>query len=124
MEIAKIAYVTIDTVDPQALAPFWAALLGVEVDGQISDGEYVLLRRVDPGGPAVAFQRVPEPKSGKTRIHLDLAVADLDEATKAIEELGGTWVEPGLTREVPGFRWRCMVDPEGNEFDIATTPPG
>src|SRR5947208_4074312 len=93
VEIAKIADVTIDTVDPQALAPFWAALLGVEVDGQISDGEYVLLRRVDPGGPAVAFQRVPEPKSGKTRIHLDLAVADLDEATKAIEELGGTWVE-------------------------------
>src|SRR5207249_8036236 len=108
-------------MNPQALAPFWASVLGVEVDGEVSDGEYVLLQPAAPGGPRVAFQRVPERKSGKTRIHLDLAVGDLDEATKAIEELGGAWIERGNTREVEGFRWRCMADPEGNEFDIATT---
>jgi len=116
--IAKLAYITIDTVDPEALAPFWARLLGVEIEGRVSDGEYVLLSPTGEGVPAVAFQRVPERKSGKARTHLDLEVEDLDEATREIEAEGGRWVEPGRTRSVGTFHWRCMVDPEGNEFDI------
>ncbi len=36
--------------------------------------------------------------------------------------LGGRWLEPGNTRELEGFRWRCMADPEGNEFDIDDLP--
>jgi predicted enzyme related to lactoylglutathione lyase len=116
-----MAYVTIDSVDPEALAPFWASLLGVEIQGRVADGEYVLLRRTGADVPAVAFQRVPEPKSGKSRIHLDLSVEDLDAATKAVEALGGRWLEPGTTRDVDGYRWRCFADPEGNEFDIASS---
>jgi hypothetical protein len=38
--------------------------------------------------------------------------------------LGGRWLEPGNNRELEGFRWRCMADPEGNEFDIDVLPPG
>jgi predicted enzyme related to lactoylglutathione lyase len=121
VEIAKMAYVTIDSVDPEALAPFWAGLLGADIRGRVADGEYVLLARTGDGVPAVAFQRVPEAKSGKSRIHLDLAVEDLDHATSAIETLGGRWLEPGVTRDVDGYRWRCMADPEGNEFDIASS---
>ena len=34
------------------------------------------------------------------------------------------WLEAGTTRELEGFRWRCMADPEGNEFDIDVLPPG
>jgi hypothetical protein len=34
----------------------------------------------------------------------------------------GRWLEPGNTRELEGFRWRCMADPEGNEFDIDVLP--
>jgi predicted enzyme related to lactoylglutathione lyase len=116
--IAKLAYVTIDSVDPEALAPFWAKLLGVEIDGRVGDGDYVLLAPTGDGVPTVAFQRVPEPKSGKARTHLDVEVEDFDDATVAIEALGGRWVEPGTTRAVGTFHWRCMVDPEGNEFDI------
>jgi predicted enzyme related to lactoylglutathione lyase len=123
MSIGTMAYVTIDTVDPEALAPFWAKLLGVDISGRFADGEYVILARTGEGVPAVAFQRVPERKSGKTRIHLDLEVQDFDEATRAIEGMGGRWLEPGHTRDVAGFRWRCMSDPEGNEFDIALVAP-
>jgi hypothetical protein len=44
-------------------------------------------------------------------------------ATAEVEELGGRWLEPGNTRELEGFRWRCMADPEGNEFDLDVLPP-
>ncbi|MGD0935062.1 MAG: hypothetical protein ABR922_10880 [Streptosporangiaceae bacterium] len=39
-----------------------------------------------------------------------------------VERLGGRWLEPGTTRELEGFTWRCMADPEGNEFDIDVLP--
>jgi len=71
----------------------------------------------------VGFQQVPEAKSGKNRLHLDLIVGDLDVATAEVEALGGTWLEPGTTRELEGFQWRCMADPDGNEFDIDVPPP-
>ena len=73
-------------------------------------------------GLTVGFQRVPEMKNGKNRVHLDLVVDDLDAATAEVEELGGRWLEPGNTRELEGFRWRCMADPEGNEFDLDVLP--
>jgi hypothetical protein len=53
-----------------------------------------------------------------------LVVDDLNKATAEVEELGGRWLEPGNTRELEGFRWRCMADPEGNEFDIDVLPVG
>ena len=51
-----------------------------------------------------------------------MVVTDLDASTAEIEQLGGTWLEAGHTRELEGFRWRCMADPEGNEFDIDVLP--
>ena len=74
-------------------------------------------------GLVVGFQQVPDDKSGKNRLHLDLIVDDLDSATAEIEGLGGRWLEPGQTRELEGFRWRLMADPDGNEFDIDVLPP-
>ena len=107
----------IDTKDPEQLALFWCALLGVEVQSRFAGGEYVTLGPTSEG-LTVTFQRVPEPKAGKNRLHLDLMVDNLDAATTEVGALGGHWLEPGITREVDGFRWRCMADPEGNEFDI------
>lgn len=51
-------------------------------------------------------------------------VENLDQATAEVESLGGRWLEPGRTRELEGFVWRCMADPEGNEFDIDVVPSG
>jgi predicted enzyme related to lactoylglutathione lyase len=118
---AKVGYLAIDTVDPHALAPFWCSLLGVNLDTTIGDGESLLLSPTAEG-LTVGFQRVPETKGGKNRVHLDLVVDDLDAATAEVEELGGRWLEPGQTRELKGFWWRCIADPEGNEFDLDVLP--
>jgi predicted enzyme related to lactoylglutathione lyase len=118
---AKIGYLAMDTVDPEVLAPFWCGLLGVRVDTTVGEGEFLLLTPTEEG-LVVGFQRVPEAKAGKNRVHLDLVVDDLDAATAVVEQLGGRWLEPGKTRELEGFQWRCMADPEGNEFDLDVLP--
>jgi predicted enzyme related to lactoylglutathione lyase len=120
---ASVGYLVIDTADPQRLAPFWCALLEVRVAETIGDGQFVVLSRAKDG-LTVGFQQVPDVKTGKNRLHLDLIVDDLDIATAEIEALGGRWLEPGRTRELEGFRWRLMADPDGNEFDIDVLPPG
>ena len=58
----------------------------------------------------------------KNRVHLDLLVKGLDKGTARVEALGGRWIEAGNTLELDGFRWRCMADPEGNEFCIYVPP--
>ena len=118
---ATVGYLVIDSLDPPALAPFWCALLGVKVESSLGEGEFLVLTPTGDG-LTVGFQRVTRTKSGKNRMHLDLVVSDLDEATAEIESLGGTWLEPDQTRELEGFLWRCMADPEGNEFDIDVLP--
>jgi predicted enzyme related to lactoylglutathione lyase len=120
---ASVGYLVIDSVDPVALAPFWCALLDVSVDTTLGEGEFLVLTPT-ADGLTVGFQRVPEAKAGKNRLHLDLIVDDLDAATAEVEQLGGTWTEPGNTRELEGFRWRCFADPEGNEFDLDVLPAG
>jgi len=118
MSRARLAYVVLDTVDPERLAPFWTELLGVEVTARVADGQYVILGTPSPatGAPALTFQKVPEGKTVKNRMHLDLEVDDLEAATEAILAMGGSW--DGQTRELGDYRWRCVADPEGNEFDI------
>jgi predicted enzyme related to lactoylglutathione lyase len=120
---AKVGYLVIDAANPVALARFWCSLLAVTVDTEIGDGEFLVLSPTQDG-LTVGFQRVTDAKLGKNRVHLDLVVDNLDQATAEIEEAGGRWLEPGTTRELEGFLWRCMADPEGNEFDIDVLPPG
>ncbi len=112
-----MAYVVLDSAEPEALVPFWTELLGVDVAATVDDGAFIVLDVAVPGAAALSFQRVAEVKSGKNRMHLDLVVEDLEAATQQITELGGVWLD-GETREIGGYRWRCMADPEGNEFDI------
>jgi predicted enzyme related to lactoylglutathione lyase len=118
---ASVGYLVIDATDPARLATFWCAMLGVEVDSSIGDGQFIVLSPTKDG-LAVGFQKVPEQKTSKNRVHLDLVVEDLDAATTEIEQLGGRWLEPGTTRDLEGFQWRIMSDPEGNEFDIDLLP--
>jgi predicted enzyme related to lactoylglutathione lyase len=119
---AAVGYLVIDTTDPAKLAPFWCALLNVQVEVSIGDGQFIVLTKTDDG-LTVGFQQVPEAKAGKNRLHLDLVVDDLDASAAEIEGLGGRWLEPGATHELEGFQWRCMADPDGNEFDIDVLPP-
>jgi predicted enzyme related to lactoylglutathione lyase len=118
---ASIGFIAIDSVDPDQITPFWCALLGVEVESTVGDGQFVLLSAT-PNGLTVGFQRVPEPKTIKNRVHLDLVVDDLDAVTAEVQALGGTWLQPKITRDLEGFQWRGMADPQGNEFDIDVLP--
>src|SRR5262249_30848496 len=100
------------------------ALLGVEVLQNRDDGHVVTLEPSPslPGSMLLTFQRVPEAKVGKNRVHVDMFVNDLDAATSQIEELGGRWTEPRMTLDDGGWISRIMADPEGNEFCICLTP--
>jgi predicted enzyme related to lactoylglutathione lyase len=115
--VGEIGWIVIDCRDPMALAAFWGEVLGQEVDpDHLGDPpQYVGLVPSNPDLPQVNFQRVPEPKSVKNRLHFDLRVNDVDEATTKIEALGGSrfLAEDGYEY---GYRWRVMTDPEGNEF--------
>ncbi|MEX1262919.1 MAG: VOC family protein [Actinomycetota bacterium] len=96
--------ITIDRADPLRLARFWAAVFGTDV-GE-SDGEgphYVDLLPV-PGVPTLRFQRVPEPKATKNRLHLDVSVEDLDEACARVEALGGRRISGRALAEY-GYDW-------------------
>jgi len=115
--IGRISFATIDANDPERLATFWAELLGTSIEERADGGRFVFLARAE--GQLLAFQRVPEPKQGKNRMHLDVRVEDLATATEAIVALGGSW--DGNELLLDETTWRTLRDPEGNEFDIYVT---
>src|SRR5580765_5346913 len=85
--------VAIDCADPVALAGFWAGVLDTEIQGTGGDGpQYVDLKPVG-AVPTLRFQRVPELKAAKNRLHLDLMTADLETAATRIESLGARRTE-------------------------------
>ncbi len=116
--IARFLFITIDAQDARRIADFWAAVLDTELDEELDDGRFLVLKdREDL--PAICIQRVPEPKQGKVRIHLDLGAPDLAEATERIVALGGSW--DGEERTLDDVPWRTLTDPEGHEFDVIRT---
>lgn len=118
MADARFLFITLDCRDPERLATFWSALLDTPVEESLDDGRFVFLAAGE-GLPTICLQRVSEAKPVKNRMHLDLLVDDLDVATARIVELGGSW--PGGAHTLHEFSWRTVLDPEGNEFDIATS---
>lgn len=117
--IARLDSVTIDCHDPERLAPFWAAVFGKVEEWRGGDPvRYIDLSETD-GSPVLRFQRVPEPKTVKDRIHLDLRVDDIDQACERVIELGGARVEQDDFHEY-GVVFRVMLDPEGNEFCLVS----
>lgn len=111
--------ITIDCDDPDRLAGFWSSLLGRPVTEEMSGAGWASVgSRRDPL-PRLNFQRVPEPRRDKVRLHLDLTVDDLDAAQARIESLGGRW--SGARYDYPGEgSVLTMLDPEGNEFCIVS----
>ena len=94
--------------------PFWTKVLGLEV--KYRDDRYAYLSGLTGDGPHLAFQRVPEPKETKNRLHLDLMVEDREAFAEWVVELGGAVMEE---HDHPGWPvWIVMSDPQGNEFCI------
>src|SRR3954454_18041205 len=109
--IGRLSHLVIDCADADRLGAFWSEVLGVEVAARWN--QYVMLTPTTEGGPSIAFQEVAEAKQGKNRVHLDLEVPDLDEASALVEALGGSVLE---VQEQEGVHIRVMADPEGNEW--------
>jgi predicted enzyme related to lactoylglutathione lyase len=111
--------VVLDSIDPDGLSRFWVDALDYERSS--SDEPYVVLVPRDRVHPELVLQRVPEPKSVKNRMHLDIRVSDLDEEVSRLRALGAARLSAD-TIEESGFRWVVMADPEGNEFCVCVEP--
>lgn len=106
--------VTLDCVDLESTANFWQAALGCATQSVI-EGRYVSLVCSDL---SLMLQRVPEIKTTKNRMHLDLLVDDVDTEVRRLEALGAHRVTPAA-REEFGQTWFVLSDLEGNEFCVA-----
>lgn len=143
--MAQLLQITFDSADPQKLALFWAQVLGYQLQlpphGYASWEEwhkteghsqeaYGLVPIVDPKGldSRILFQRVPEPKTVKNRVHLDINVSrrlsgqseDVKQnfvaaEAERIKELGAREIH---RYNENGSYWITLADPEGNEFCI------
>ncbi|MGW6566216.1 VOC family protein [Streptomyces sp. NPDC054975] len=111
-----VRHVTIDCADAYALATFWAAVLDSKVSDDDQPGDPEALVETDGGG--LLFIQVPEAKSVKSRIHLDLQPQDRsrDEEVERLLALGATMFDD--RRNADGTGWATMADPEGNEFCV------
>ena len=134
--------VVIDCSSPHELADWWAEALGWQVEpqdeafiqrmvdaGQAAPEDTVRhrgalvwkvgagLRSPDPDRPRVLFQRVPEPKTVKNRLHLDVRVGSERRAAEVdrLLALGATELWRGSQGP---FQWVTLADPEGNEFCV------
>ena len=114
------AIIIVDCADPERLASFWGELLGRKV---INDqgGQFQGLEWSPRFGCGLCFQRVPEPKVGKNRVHFDIICQDLDATAKRVEELGGKRAS-GYSANDPHVI--VMLDPEDNEFCLIPPPGG
>lgn len=118
--------VAIDCSNPTQLAPFWSSVLEVEVVRVAADGQRAFL--ADPQGTVrLLLHRVPEPRTVKNRVHLDIYVSPwgappaeakpiVDAEAERLCALGATVVQ---VFEKSDDYFIVMQDPEGNEFCIA-----
>jgi hypothetical protein len=122
----KIACVVFDCLDALAVGRFWSAAIGRPLDpGASSDFASIGFHgRRDRAGwgpvepdadPTWLFARVPEAKTVKNRLHLDVITADPEVEIERLVGLGATRV---ADRDEYGYSWTLMADPEGNEFDL------
>jgi hypothetical protein len=113
--LSIIKTVSFDAADALTLARFWAAALGSDVDEE-STAEKAFVEAAGWGGPNIWFNRVPEPKTAKNRMHFDLrAPGALQDEVARLERLGASVLRHyGHHTE--------MEDPEGNVFCVEEGP--
>jgi len=115
----RVLHLTFDCANPGVLADFWCEALGYR---RTELGHEMVAEAIPPEGvqaPKLLFIRVPEPKTAKNRLHVDLAVPDRDAVVQRMLALGATQV--GEYDEW-GTAWVTLRDPEGNEMCVAQDP--
>ncbi|MBO1415726.1 VOC family protein [Streptomyces sp. FH025] len=111
-----VRHVTIDCADPHGLALFWAEALDGTLGEDDNPGDEEAV--VNSAGASLLFIRVPEGKTVKNRVHLDLQPQDRsrDEEVERLVALGATLLADRRTPDGKG--WVTLADPEGNELCI------
>jgi Glyoxalase-like domain len=121
-----IAAVSVDCADALVVGRFWSAALGRPLDANPSS-EFAAIGMVEhrdtqgwrlSGDPTWLFSKVPEPKTAKNRMHVDLAAAEREAEVDRLVALGATRV---ADMDEWGYQWTVLRDPEGNEFCVAQT---
>lgn len=109
--------VVIDCADHEVVVPFWlAAMEGYERHDVNEQYVGIAPRERTMGRPTILFQKVPEPKVVKNRVHLDLRADARRAEVERLLGLGATFLADGALG--PTTRWTVMADPEGNEFCV------
>jgi predicted enzyme related to lactoylglutathione lyase len=107
----------LDCEDPARLVEFWREALGYRE--YFVDTSFAVLVPKEGNTPPLVLQGVPEPKSGKNRMHLDIVVDEIEPEVERLRGLGAQRLDEGI-REFAGTQWVRMADPEHNEFCICT----
>lgn len=112
------AAITFDCSDAMKVATFWSEALGRPIDrGEPAPSQF--FARIDgdeaAGVPAMMFIAVPEAKTVKNRVHLDLGTDDRAAEVERLLGLGATHIHD---KDEWGISWTTLADPEGNEFCI------
>jgi len=109
---ARFTELVIDSRDPERLAEFWAAVLDYQVTDRGPEGEVEI---GGASGPKLVFVRVPEPKTVKNRVHIDVNPTETDQSNelRRLVRLGARRVDVGQGQDVS---WIVLADVEGNEF--------
>ncbi|WCD85140.1 hypothetical protein KPP03845_101463 [Streptomyces xanthophaeus] len=122
MFINPVAHITFDALDPYRAARFWSEVTGFAVHPDDKEGDDEVLLEPQPvqgGVPGLLFVRVPDAKSVKNRVHLDIRppTGTRDEAVERLTALGARIVDD---RRAPDgvLGWVVLADPEGNELCI------
>jgi len=118
----SIANITFDCEEPQRVATFWAAALGLEIDnGSNEFSEFFVSIGIgrDDVAPNWLFIKVPEDKLAKNRVHFDLEAEDAAVEVDRLVSLGASHVADMVEH---GHEWSVMNDVEGNEFCVSGPP--
>jgi predicted enzyme related to lactoylglutathione lyase len=116
-EHARVGAIMIDCHDPDALIEFWSQIVGIEAAQTYPS--YIFGTKLPGNHIRLAFQRVPEDKTIKNRLHLDLNHPDPGALIAKVVDLGGTRL---ADHEAAGSHWTVLADPEGNEFCVTSAP--
>jgi hypothetical protein len=114
----RLGEIVIDCADHETVVAFWLEAMGEYARVEVNE-QYVAITPAEPsiGRPAILFQKVPEPKTVKNRVHLDLRGESMTVEVARPVSLGATFIaERSLADDV---RWTVMADPEGNEFCVS-----